>query len=119
MALHMYQNIYNDIANNSPLNYRKIEREAILRSIRDLEHGLQSGPGSVETIKACIVIQQIWTLFISDVMNDSNQLPVELRARIISIGLWIQRELAEIVSGRSTNFSGLTEILSIIADGLV
>lgn len=115
----MYQRSYYEIANNSPLNYRKIEREAILRSIRDLENSLQSGPCSVETIKACAIIQQIWALFLSDVISDDNQLPVELRARIISIGLWIQRELTEIISGRSSNFSGITEIMSIIADGLV
>ena len=118
MARQMYQNIYNDIANNSPLNYRRIEREAILRSIHDLENGLKSGPGSVETVKACAVIQQMWTIFLSDVMNDDNKQPLEMRASIISIGLWIQRELAEIVSGKSNNFSGITEILSIIADGL-
>lgn len=115
----MYQKSYNEIATNSPINSRKIEREAILRSVHNLENCLKSGPGCVETIKACAVIQQIWTILISDVMSEDNQLPIELRARIISIGLWIQRELSEIVAGRSQNFSGLTDILKIIADGLV
>lgn len=115
----MYQKCYDEIANHSPLNQRNIEREAILRSIQDLEDGLNSGPSSVETIKACAIIQQIWTILVSDVMNDDNQLPIELRARIISIGLWINRELSEIIAGRSNNFSAVTDIMKIIADGLV
>ena len=115
----MYKKAYNEIANNSPLSFRKIERESILRSIKDLEDALQSGPGSVETVKACALIQKIWTILIADVMSDDNELPIELRARIISIGLWIQRELSEIMAGRSNNFSSVADVMKIIADGLV
>lgn len=114
----MYQKSYDLFARDSPQNYRKIERDALLRAIDEIEKGLTNGPESTQVIKACAVMQSIWTIILSDLMSDENKLPLELRAKIISIGLWIQRELTDIETGKSTNFSGVIEINKIIADGL-
>ena len=115
----MYQKFYMDVALNSQLNFRQIERETIIRVITDLQRGLEDGPESIETIKACAVIQKMWTILIVDLLQDENQLSVELRAGLISIGLWIQREVADILAGKSSNFSGIIDVMFMIADGLV
>ena len=44
--------------------------------------------------------------------------PKELRANLISIGLWLLREAEEVRQGRSDNFEGLIEVSQIIRDGI-
>ena len=43
---------------------------------------------------------------------------MELRANLISIGLWLLREAEEVRQGRSDNFEGLIEVSQIIRDGI-
>ena len=42
----------------------------------------------------------------------------ELRANLISIGLWLLREAEDVRQGRSDNFDGLIEVSQIIRDGI-
>ncbi len=114
----MYQKYYHDIAINSQRHCREIEKYVISRAISDLQKGLEVGPDSVETVKACALIQNIWSIFLAEAINDDNHLPNDLRANLISIGVWIQRELKDLSEGKSMNFKGLIEINQIIADGL-
>ena len=50
--------------------------------------------------------------------SEDNELPHELRANLISIGLWLLREAEEVRQGRSDNFEGLIEVSQIIRDGI-
>ena len=45
-------------------------------------------------------------------------LPKELRANLISIGLWLLRETEDVRQGRTDNFEGLIEVSQIIRDGI-
>jgi flagellar protein FlaF len=47
-----------------------------------------------------------------------NQLPKQLRADLVSIGLWVLKELEEIRMERSTNFRGVIEVTQSISAGL-
>jgi len=114
----MYNKFYESISRDHPVNYRKAERDALINAIKQLQAGIEIGPNSVETIKACALMQKLWSIILSDVINDGNKLPIELRASIISIGIWIQKELISITEGKSNNFTGIIEINQIIADGL-
>ena len=55
---------------------------------------------------------------IGDLGSADNELPKELRANLISIGLWLLREAEEVRQGRSDNFEGLIEVSQIIRDGI-
>jgi flagellar protein FlaF len=55
---------------------------------------------------------------VEDLGNPENALPKELRANLISIGLWLLREAEEVRQGRSDNFEGLIEVSQIIRDGI-
>lgn len=115
----MYLKMYREIANTSQHNCRKIEHYVLLKAINNLKTGLETGPDSIGTVKACAQIQNIWTIFLAELISNEDHLPDELRASLISIGIWIQRELEDISAGRPANFVGLIEINQIIADGLV
>ena len=42
---------------------------------------------------------QVWDAFVEDVGTEGNALPRELRAAIVSLGIWVSRETNAVVSG--------------------
>lgn len=62
--------------------------------------------GSAKTPKAMAEIMdalnwnhQVWDAFIEDVGTEGNMLPKELRAAIVSLGIWVARETAMVSTG--------------------
>ncbi|TIV62781.1 MAG: flagellar biosynthesis regulator FlaF, partial [Mesorhizobium sp.] len=76
------------------------------------------GPESMEAVEALHFTSRIWTTFVEDLGSSDNALPKELRANLISIGLWLLRETEDIRQGRTNNFEGLIEVSQIIRDGI-
>ncbi len=76
------------------------------------------GRDSMEAIEALHFMNRVWTSFIEDLGSQENALPKELRANLISIGLWLLREAEDVRQGRSDNFDGLIEVSQIIRDGI-
>lgn len=46
--------------------------------------------------------REMWTAFVTDCGARGNNLPVELRAKIISLGLWVDRFTSDVVAGRES-----------------
>ncbi len=91
---------------------------AIQHSIDMLKAAEERGPGSREAIEALTFTRKLWAFFIEDLARPENGLPRQLRADLISIGLWIMRESEEIRLGNSSNFKELIEVSQLISDGL-
>ncbi len=72
----------------------------------------------MEAIEALHFLNRVWTSLIEDLGSPENALPKELRANLISIGLWLLREAEDVRQGRSDNFDGLIEVSQIIRDGI-
>jgi flagellar protein FlaF len=115
----MYQQSYAKIANDSAQTARTREREALEEAISRLEIAKTKGPLTPEAFEATDFVRRLWSIFITDLSNDENGLPTELRASLISIGLWIRKETDLIDRGESDNFEGLIDINRLIADGLI
>jgi flagellar protein FlaF len=114
----MYQFSYADIHADSVADARDRERQALDHSIRLLTDARQVGADSQAAIEAIHFVNRLWITFLDDLGSPENALPKELRANLISIGLWVLREAEEIRQGRSENFEGLIEITQIIRDGI-
>jgi len=114
----MYQQIYAETVTNSPKAAREIERKLLESAIRKLAVAKARGPESPESLDATSFLRDIWGAFMRDLANEENALPSSLRASLISIGLWIGREVDLLDAGRSSNYDALIEINQIIADGL-
>ncbi|MER2536811.1 MAG: flagellar biosynthesis regulator FlaF [Rhizobiaceae bacterium] len=114
----MYQFSYAEIQTDSVADARDRERQLLTRSIDLLVKARAAGALSHESIEAIHFLNRIWTSLIEDLGNPDNTLPTELRANLISIGLWLMREAEEIRQGRSDNFEGLIEVSQIIRDGI-
>lgn len=114
----MYQFSYAEVQTDSVADAKDRERQLLTRSIDLLVTAQERGPRSVEAMQAVHYLNRVWTTFVEDLGSDDNELPQELRANLISIGLWLLREAEEIRQGRSDNFEGLIEVTQIIRDGI-
>ena len=114
----MYQFSYADIQTDSVADAKDRERQLLTRSIDLLVGARMVGTDSMEAIEALHFMNRVWTTFIEDLGSSENALPKELRANLISIGLWLLREAEDVRQGRSDNFEGLIEVSQIIRDGI-
>lgn len=114
----MYQFSYADIQTDSVADARDRERQVLSRSIDLLKKASSVGPNSHEALEALSFTNRVWTSLLDDLGNPENALPKELRANLISIGLWVLREAEDIRQGRADSFEGLIEVSQIIRDGL-
>lgn len=114
----MYQFSYADIQTDSVADARDRERQLLTRSIEMLISAQAAGTQSMEAIEAIHFMNRIWTSLVEDLGHPDNALPKELRANLISIGLWLLREAEDVRQGRSDNFEGLIEVSQIIRDGI-
>ncbi|MEI5681234.1 flagellar biosynthesis regulator FlaF [Mesorhizobium sp. CGMCC 1.15528] len=114
----MYQFSYADVQTDSVADAKDREKQLLNRSIDLLATASKVGVGSLEAVQALHFTNRLWTTFIEDLGSPDNALPKELRANLISIGLWLLREAEEVRQGRSDNFEGLIEVSQIIRDGI-
>jgi len=114
----MYQFSYSEVQTDSVADARDRERQLLTRSIDLLASAREHGPRSVQAVEAVLFLNRIWTTFIQDLGSAENELPGELRANLISIGLWLLREAEQVRLGKSDNFEGLIEVSQIIRDGI-
>lgn len=114
----MYQFSYADIQTDSIADARDREQQLLGRSIDMLTKAAPLGANSSEALEALLFTNRVWTMLLDDLGNPDNALPKELRANLISIGLWVLREAEDIRQGRSESFEGLIEISQIIRDGI-
>ena len=114
----MYQFSYAEIQTDSIADAKDRERQLLSRSIDLLSSAKESGTTSTQAVEAIHFMNRIWTSFMEDLGSSENELPVELRANLISIGLWLLREGEAVRQGQSENFEGLIEVSQIIRDGI-
>lgn len=114
----MYQFPYTDVLADSAASAREMEGKAFSHSIELLRAAEEVGPNTKESAEAIYFLQRLWTVLIEDLSNPENGLPGELRAQVISVGIWMLREAERIRQGEITSFSGLIEVSVAIREGL-
>jgi flagellar protein FlaF len=69
-------------------------REIELRAFRYV-NGLLAAAGALPARATALhKTHQLWSLLLADLLSPGNALPAELRGRLVSLGLWAQREAA-------------------------
>ena len=113
----MYKFSYAEILEESGAIKRERERLALDHAIGLLDTAALSDKGA-SALEAIQYTQKLWGFLISDLSNPHNELPDDLKASLISIGLWVMKEGDDILNERSSNFAGLIEVNRAIRDGL-
>jgi flagellar protein FlaF len=114
----MYQFSYAEVLDETPRSARERERQAIEHSIELLRTAEAAGVQSREAVEALLFVRRLWGFFIEDLARPENDLSHALRANLISIGVWVLREVEQIRLEKSSNFKGLIEVSESIRDGL-
>ena len=115
----MYQFSYADIQTDSVADAKDRERQLLTRSIDLLDRGARKRP-RLDARRSRRSISSTASGPRSSRISaaPTTSCPKELRANLISIGLWLLREAEEVRQGRSDNFEGLIEVSQIIRDGI-
>ncbi|OJU89842.1 MAG: flagellar biosynthesis regulator FlhF, partial [Shinella sp. 65-6] len=108
----MYQFSYAEIMEEGVAVSKDRERQVLDRSIALLKAAMASDGGnqSREAIEAIYFTRRVWIRFIEDLGDSENQLEAELRANLISIAIWILKEIEKIRKRESSNFQGIIDI---------
>lgn len=114
----MYKAIYSAMAEETSDAIRENERQAFDRSLALLKAAQEKGRGSRESVEALLFVNRLWAILMEDLAMEDNQLPHELRASLISIGIWVLRRTEDIRQGRVTDFTALIEVSETIRNGL-
>ena len=114
----MYEFAYNEVIEDSRQTMRARERQAMDRVIAMLRTAQETQRGSSERIEALFYLRRLWTIFISDLSDPNNELPEQLRAGIISIGIWMMKEIDRVRGGTTDDLTPMIEINALIRDGL-
>lgn len=96
-------------------------REFELRIFEQITAALEAAdqPGTHFTVRIAAMHRnrELWLSLNSDLMDDENQLPKSLRARLISLGIWVINETQRAMRN-ATSLADLIEINRCIIRGL-
>jgi flagellar protein FlaF len=67
--------------------------------------------------EACFYNRKLWTIFQADLANPANGLPDEVKARLISLSIWVQKYTGEVLGGAPVE--PLISVNRSIMDGLM
>jgi flagellar biosynthesis activator protein FlaF len=114
----MYQFSYAEIMDDGVADAKDRERQVLSRSIELLQAASEKGQNSQASVEAVYYTRRVWTSLVQDLASSENQLDKEVRANLISIGIWILKETEKIRLRESSNYQAIIDITTIIRDGL-
>lgn len=112
MSLQAYQKTQRSTENPRDTEFRLFAQ--VTRALQEVE----SEPrGSQKLVEAVDWNRRLWTALASDCSDANNRLPVEVRAQIISLSLWVGRYSSQVIRQRAS-VEPLVEINRTIMQGL-
>ncbi|MFD1695830.1 flagellar biosynthesis regulator FlaF [Roseibium aestuarii] len=114
----MYSHSYAETMDEICLDERTNEAEAVELVLAMLMRAEARGTQSREAVEALFNLRRLWAYFLESLGDNANELPKELRANLISIGIWVLQEAERVRQGEVTSFAALIEINTIIRDSL-
>ncbi len=110
---------YAEMLQDDSREARDRERLAIDRSIALMELASANIESSTDVAKAITFTNKLWAVLIEDLANPGNGLPKSLRAQIVSIGIWILKEIEAIRTGERQSFDDVIQVSKAIREGLL
>lgn len=114
----MYQFSYAEVMEDSASEGREREREVLDRCVTLLLAADAHKSFSHASIEALMYTRKTWNALITDLADDENALPDVLKAKLISIGLYVLKECDRIRARESSDYRGLADIIRTVGLGL-
>src|SRR4051794_20047848 len=94
MSVHRYQKAQDSVEDARAVEHRMLSRVTAML----VEGGKRGGR---DLIEACYYNRKLWTVFQFDLISPENALPDELKARLISLSIWVQGYTGKVLDGAS------------------
>jgi len=72
---------------------------ALTKAKDDMADSRSNPKNMASVVDALTWNNQVWDTFVEDVGSEGNMLPRELRAAIVSLGIWVSRETNSVLTG--------------------
>ncbi len=92
----MYEFAYNEVIDDSRQAMRAREHQAMDRVIAMLRAAQAKGPAVARAGRGALLSAPPLAIFLDDLKDPNNELPEQLRAGIISIGIWMMKEIERV-----------------------
>lgn len=115
--MHMLR--YAEMLQDSQKEARDRERDALDHSISLMERADSGESDPADVANAIVFTGKLWSILVEDLAAPGNGLPRELRAQLVSIGIWILRELESIRNEPERRFGDVIQTSRAIRDGLL
>lgn len=95
---------------------RQVEYRAFVLATRQL---MEAARGS-DTKKICEAAQfnrELWTVLQADLADSRNKLPDQLKANLLSLSIWVQRQTSAVMRGEAS-VDSLVQVNTDIMEGL-
>ncbi|MEM9223082.1 MAG: flagellar biosynthesis regulator FlaF [Pseudomonadota bacterium] len=109
---------YLDVSRASPEVGRQQEGQAFDDGIALMKVARNSPQDVGAAVESVRYMQSLWGFLIRDLNSPQNDLSDELKANLISIGLWVLRECDLVLAGHTENWDTLIEINMTVREGL-
>jgi flagellar protein FlaF len=116
--MQMYRSTYDDVLQDSGTDARQREYMALSRGVTLLHALRDEETAEASRSETLLYIRRLWTLFVEDLARPENGLPEELRASLISIGIWIIKEADRIRHTRVGDIDSLIAVNAAVRDAL-
>ena len=114
----MFIQAYEEILSDEQGNVRESEREIISQTINSMESSDAAPNDVLGRVKAIHFVREVWSYFLNDLASSENETPAELKASLISIGIFVMKHLEQMRIDNSVKFEPLVEISRSIEKGL-
>ena len=109
---------YEDIAAEDQESARSGESEVLGQAIAMMELSDGEPGNALLRVRSIHEVRQVWSFFLSDLASPDNAMPTELRASLVSIGIFIIKHLDRMRTDKVLKFGPLIEISRTIQKGL-
>ena len=114
----MFFQAYQEIAQDDQHSARASEHEIIGQSIDAMRACDLNPQNLLERVQTIHFVRDVWTYFLKDLATPENEMADELKASLISIGIFILKHLERMRGEQSVKFEPLIEISQTIRKGL-
>ena len=114
----MFNTAFSETIEDDQSEARSHERELLERAMHSIRQADEDPGNAVLRVSAIQFNVRVWSFFLQDLSDDENQLPDDLKATLISIGIFILKHLQKMRGESQLSFGPVLSINETIMKGL-